>query len=177
MTPLSPQQRAVAEQLIRDEWPKLERFFRTKVPQADVLELAQATCLAYVEKFDEARAAPRAYLWGIARYKVLQHWERFRGKKGEPFDSSQHSLHDVGPSLSSVVDRRNRVLAALQLLPADQQMAIELRYGEELSLEETAAAIDVSLATVKRYLAAAEETLRAELGGDVAVVVPAYRGA
>lgn len=175
MKPLDSRQREVADALIREEWPKLERFFRTKVAPADVVELAQATCLAFVERLEEVHANPRGYLWGIARRQVLKHWERFRARGAAAFDSSQHSLQDVGPSLSSVVGRRTRVMAALQSLPADQQMAVELRHGEGLSLEETADAIGVSLATVKRYLAAAEETLRGKLGPEAEATIEEYR--
>jgi len=175
MKPLDPRQRAAAEELISNEWPKLERFFRTKVPPADILDLAQTTCLAYVERLDEVKSNPRGYLWAIARKQLLKHWDRSRARGAATFDSSQHSLQDVGPSLSSAIGRRSRLLDALQSLPADQQMAIELRYGEGLTLEETADAIGVSLATVKRYLLAAEETLRTTVGASTEATADEYR--
>lgn len=155
----------ILEQLIRDEWPKLRRFFRTKVPDADVLDLVQSTMLAYVEGGPRAEGAARAYLWGIARLQVLKHYDKHK-RKAEAFDSTLHTAMDLGPSLSSRLDNRNRLMAALHTLPVDQQMAFELRYGEELRLDEVAGAIGVSLATAKRYLDAAEEKLRVELGGD-----------
>jgi len=70
---------------------------------------------------------------------------------------------DVGPTFSSRLDRRTQLLKALQALPLDHQIALELRHGEGQSLEEVAESVGVSLATVKRYLAAGEERLRAEL--------------
>lgn len=175
MKPLDERQRAAAEGLIREEWPKLERFFRTKVPPADILELAQSTCLTYVQRLDEVETNPRAYLWAIARFQVLKHWDRFRARDAAAFDSSQHSLAAVGPSLSSAIARRSSVVAALQSLPADQQMAIELRHGEGLTLEETAHALGVSLATAKRYLAAAEDSLRTLLGPQAEATIEEYR--
>lgn len=157
----------VLETLIRDEWPKLRRFFRTKVPDADVMELVQSTMLAFVE--GRARAAAsgsdRGYLWGIARLQVLKHYERHR--PATPFDSTMHTALDTGPSLSSRIDGRTRLLRALHTLPVDHQIAFELRHGEELSLEEVAAALEVSLATAKRYLAAAQERLRTVLGAEL----------
>ncbi|GAB4209414.1 MAG: hypothetical protein OHK0013_28850 [Sandaracinaceae bacterium] len=154
---------ALLDSLIAREWPKLRRFFRTKVPDADVLDLTQETLLAFVEKQPDA-TDHRAYLWGIARRMVLKHYEKVRGS--EPFDSATHTTLDVGRSLSSRLDDRQRLLRALHTLPIDQQIAVELRHGEELSLEEVAAALGVSLATVKRYLAAAERTLRELLGDE-----------
>jgi RNA polymerase sigma factor (sigma-70 family) len=154
----------ILEGLIKNEWPKLRRFFRTKVPEGDVLDLVQNTMLGYVEGGPRDPSAARAYLWGIARKQVLKHWEKHR-RQSEPFESAKHTAMDLGPSLSSKLDNRNRIVAALHTLPADQQMAIELRHGEDLKLEEVAEALEVSLATAKRYLSAAEDKLRTELGG------------
>ena len=168
---MTPDRKALLNRLIDAEWPKLRRFFRTKVPDADVLDLAQGTMLAFVEKTDVV-ADDRAYLWGIARRMVLKHYEKHRA--AEPFDSTIHTALDMGRSLSSRLDDRHRLLRALHTLPVDHQMAFELRYGEELSLEEVAAAIGVSLATAKRYIAAAEEKLRAALGADVGAVRGMY---
>ena len=162
----------VLESLIRDEWPKLRRFFRTKVADADVLDLVQQTMLGFVEGRARATAGERAYLWGIARFQVLKHYEKHR--PAMPFDSSLHTALQLGPSLSSRLDGRTRLLRALHTLPVDHQIAFELRHGEELPLEEVAAAIGVSLATVKRYLAAAEEKMRAELGAESSGARDAY---
>jgi RNA polymerase sigma factor (sigma-70 family) len=163
---------ATLQGLIQHEWPKLRRFFRTKVADGDVLDLVQNTMLAYVEGHPEP-GCERQYLWGIARKQVLKHYAKFRGEN-EPFDSTVHRATDVGPTLSSRLDRRNQVVNALLTLPADQQMAIELRYCEGLQLEEVAASLDVSLATVKRYLSAAEERLRVQIGG-VHAIADGYR--
>jgi RNA polymerase sigma factor (sigma-70 family) len=162
------------ERLIADEWPKLRRFFRTKVVASDVLDLAQASILALVESggpCDPEKLKP--FLWGIARNQLLKHYDKHR-RETQPFDSEVHSALEVGASLSSKLDRRNRVVAALLKLPVNQQIAVELRHGEELPLEDVATSLGVSLATVKRYLAVAEETLRADLG-DLARVGSAYR--
>lgn len=153
----------ILEGLIKNEWPKLRRFFRTKVPEGDVLDLVQSTMLAYVEGGPRDASSARAYLWGIARKQVLKHYDKHR-RHSEAFDSAIHTAMDLGPGVSSKLDNRNRLTAAMHTLPADQQMAIELRHGEELKLEEVAEALEVSLATAKRYLSAAEEKLRAELG-------------
>jgi RNA polymerase sigma-70 factor (ECF subfamily) len=167
-----PEKRAALDALIREEWPRLRRFFRTKVSDTDAYDLVQATMLAFVEHEKHGEGA-RAYLWGIARKKVLQHFER--QKPTAAFDSTVHTVDDAGRSLSSRIGDRDRLVAALRSLPADHQMAYELRHGEELSLEEVAAAIDVSLATVKRYLSVAQATLEATLGARADEVPGAYR--
>ncbi len=161
------------ESLIKTEWPRLRRFFRTKAPESETLDLVQQTMLAFVEGNARVAGGERAYLWGIARKQVLKLYERHR--PSVPFDSSAHGAMDLGPTFSSRLDRRTRLLRALLTLPFDQQVAFELRHGEELSLEEVAEAVGVSLATVKRYLADAQAKLRAQLADDADLAPGEYR--
>lgn len=166
---------AILENLIKTEWPNLRRFFRTKVPEGEVLDLVQATMLAYVESDGPKEVGKeKQYLMGIAWKKVLRYYETKHRRTGEVFNSELHRVTDVGPSLSSKLDTRNRVVAALQSLTADEQVAIELRHGEEMKIDAVADSMGKSPATVKRYLASAEEKLRAELG-DLRAVTDAYR--
>lgn len=152
-----------AEAIIRAEWPRLKRFFRTKVGDADAYDLTQATLLAFLENGGAMREQPPAYLWGIARRQVIRFYSQRR--TGEPFDSS---IHCVGRRSggSSQIHRRRAVLDALAQLPLDLQIAIELRTVEGCSLEEVAATLEVSLATAKRYLARAVTELRKRLEGN-----------
>ena len=163
----------VLEALIRDEWPKLARFFRTKVPDAELMDLVQQTMLGFVEGRERVQGEERAYLWGIARKQVLKLYGRKRPSL--PFDSSLHSAMDVGPTLSTQLDRRTGLLRALHQLPLDHQMAFELRYGEELPLDDVAKALEVSLATAKRYITAAQERLRELLRADELKALDDYR--
>lgn len=152
------------EGLIKNEWPKLRRYFRTLVPESDVLDLVQSTMLAYVESAGPREPGKeRAYLWGIAWRQTLRFYEKHR-RKAVPFDSAVHSAMDLGHTLSSRLDKQSRLAGALHAIPVQQQSAVLLRHCEDLKLEEIAEALDVSLATVKRYLASAEERLRVELG-------------
>jgi RNA polymerase sigma-70 factor (ECF subfamily) len=152
------------EHLIKNELVKLRRFFATKVPPGDVHDLVQQTMLAFVERRDQITGSERAYLMGIARFQVLRHYDKRRS--ATQFDSALHTALDVGATFSSMLDSRTRLQRALHQLPVDQQIAFELRHGEELPLDEVAQAIGVSLATVKRYLTAAESKLRELLGDD-----------
>ena len=154
---MTPDDRAALSTLIDEQWPRPRRFFRPKAPAPEVLDLAQRTLLIYVEKVAAGETASAGFLWGIARNVLRQHYDRVR--VAQPFDSSVHSVTDLGPRLSSRLSDRHQLALALRSLPADQQMAFELRHGEELSLEEVSEALGVSLATTKRYLAAARDAL------------------
>jgi RNA polymerase sigma factor (sigma-70 family) len=57
----------------------------------------------------------------------------------------------------------------LEVLDARQSRILEQRYFGGLSLEETAGAVGVSLATVKRELRSARAWLAVELGSRISI--------
>ena len=61
----------------------------------------------------------------------------------------------------------DEALKRLEVLDARQSQILEQRYFGGLSLEETASALDISLATVKRELRSARAWLAVELRGDL----------
>ncbi|NVB38537.1 sigma-70 family RNA polymerase sigma factor [Pseudenhygromyxa sp. WMMC2535] len=142
----------------RENWPKLKRFFKAKVPEPDCYDLTQETLLHFVRTDPAGIRNPKAYLWGIARNRLFSYFGNKRPT--ERFESSKISVAELGGTLSSQLDRRQRLANALSRLPVDHQIAFELRFCEELKLEEVAESMQVSLATVKRYLNKAREQLR-----------------
>ena len=135
---------------VRDAYPKLRRFFAKKVGPADVQDLAQATIVTFLEKDPARMDDPRRFLFGIARNKLLQHFDRLR--PGQPFDSQVVSARQLSTTLGTKLHRSTRIIEGMRGLPLEWQIALELRYGEDLKLTEVAEAMDMSLAQVKRYL-------------------------
>lgn len=142
-------------------YPKLRRFFAGKVSPADAQDLAQATIATFLEK-DAPSGSPKKFLFGIARNKLLQHYERSRG--GRHFDTLRMSVQDAATTLGTRLDRTLRVQGALSQIPLAQQIALELRYGEELSLEEIAGEMDRSRPQIVRYLHDGLAAMRGLLG-------------
>jgi RNA polymerase sigma-70 factor (ECF subfamily) len=148
------------------------RFFRGKVPlHAD--ELTQQTFLACVEAKERFRdgSSFRAYLFGIARNKLIQHFEH-RGRSVQASALSRVSIADLSPSPSRLLARdeeRTRILAALQDLPVDHQIVIELVYWEHMPLREVADVLEVAEGTVKSRLARARASLAKALGPALGV--------
>lgn len=60
-------------------------------------------------------------------------------------------------------DRRETLLAALQLVPARQRAVLVLRFWEDLSIEQTAHVLDTSTGTVKSQTSRGLTTLRAAM--------------
>jgi RNA polymerase sigma-70 factor (ECF subfamily) len=141
----------------------VSRFFRTKVPEA-AEDLTQSTFLALAE-LDPARLGEvpfRAYLFGIARNQLLMHL-RSKTRGDRRFDPLTWSAPDAGASPVRMVARhqQQRVVAeALQRLPVDYQIALELFYFESLQLTEIAETLGRPVGTIKSLLSRGREQLR-----------------
>lgn len=150
---------------VQASYPVLRRFFAKKVGPAEVQDLTHATIVTFLEK-DLARVEhPRRFLFGIARHKLLQHFDKQRG--GVSFDSQLISARQLSTTLGTRLDRSTRIIEGLRELPLDWQMAVELRYGEGLELSEVAEAMEKSLAQIKRYLRSGLDQLRTQLGAAI----------
>jgi RNA polymerase sigma-70 factor (ECF subfamily) len=64
-----------------------------------------------------------------------------------------------------------RLRAAVRALPPEQRAAVALFYFEDLSIADTAIALDVPAGTVKTRLMHARRKLRNALEGDVKCVI------
>lgn len=148
--------------------PALHQFFRTKARPEDVDDLTQQVWVALGEhdRADAIRTTLRAYLFGIARHVLFAHLRaRYRAGAVEPVSSSIAALD---PSLSQAVDARiqaQRMTLALQSLPVDTQILLELRYLSHLSTRELAAMYGVPAGTIKSRLFHARKLLDAALTG------------
>ena len=142
----------------------VSRFFRTKVPEA-AEDLTQNTFLALSE-LDPARIVGevpfRAYLFGIARNQLLMHL-RTKCRAVKRFDPLTSSARDAGAGPARMVARQEQhtvLAAALQRLPIDYQVALELHYFESLPLAEIAEVLGRPLGTIKSLLSRGREMLR-----------------
>jgi RNA polymerase sigma-70 factor (ECF subfamily) len=148
--------RGAGESLIERHFDAIERFFATKAPGAGD-DLVQRTFLVCAEAAASYRAdgSFRAFLFGIARNVLLEHI-RGRVRHGAaPADFSQSGIADLAPGVSTLAEFRadqRSLVAALQRLPLDLQLLIELYYWEELGVDELAAVLDVPGGTIKSRL-------------------------
>jgi RNA polymerase sigma-70 factor (ECF subfamily) len=124
--------------------------------------------VACVEARDAFRGESsfRSYLFGLARFQLYMHYRKTQRSRAVDFTST--SVMDLGASPSGVLAQREdaRLLAlALQLVPLDQQIALELTYWEGLSAPEVAHVLRIPEATVYSRLRRAKERLRKALDG------------
>ena len=152
------------------------RFIRRLLgaPCADAAEdLHQETWIAVSRSaavFDPARASFRAWLFTIARRKVLDH---FRRLKVVPLvlgdDDAAMTAPDPAPSpVQQLLSRQlaKAIVVAVEALPMEQRGAFVLFTEGGLSLEEIAAATGVAVETAKSRLRYARARLRQALAGE-----------
>lgn len=153
------------EALFERYFEAIYRFFEHKI-QGDVGDLVQRTFLGCVEARERFRGASsfRTFLFAIARHELCAYF-RSR-KKSEAIDFSVSSIAELGPSPSTMARRRSEreiLLAALQGLPVDLQLALELHYWEGLPGPDLAVVLEIPEGTVRSRLRRAVEQLRERL--------------
>jgi RNA polymerase sigma factor (sigma-70 family) len=152
--------------LSRRHHAALRQFFRTKARPEDLDDLVQQVWLALGEARGGVQTTLRGYLYGIARHVLFAH---LRGKyRAGTVDPISSSITALDPSLSQVVGERvaaERMMLALQGLPVDTQILLELRYFNSMSTAELATLYEVPAGTIKSRLFHARKLLEAGMDG------------
>lgn len=161
--------KTAGDALVARYFDAVYRFFRSKV-SGDVEDLVQRTFLNLLEEHAAVYTpSVRSFLFRIARNRLFDH---FRRQQRRPTDLlGSRSVAELGLGISGRVasaETREIVIAALQTLPLDFQMTLELAYWEGLTGQEIAAALEVSPNTVRSRLSRGRLMLREALEKQVA---------
>lgn len=152
-----------------------DRLRRERGASLDTTGLVHETYLRLVD-VRHARFRDRAHFLAMAsrvmRRLLVDHARRRLAlKRGA--DATIVELDEtlaLTPAQADAIADLDDALRRLELADPRQCRIVEQRYFGGLSLEETAEAVGVSLATVKRELRFARAWLAAELGGEPAVL-------
>ncbi len=148
-----------AERLVGEHYADVLRYCRRHAPAGLAEDAAQETFLRFVRarsRYRE-RGRARAYLVTIARNVCADMVRRYAAG----WDELPESLSGGGDPGDA--DDGRDLTAALARLPRSQREALELRYGEGLTVGEVGAALGMSRFAAARALSAALEALRADL--------------
>jgi RNA polymerase sigma-70 factor (ECF subfamily) len=118
--------------------------------------------LRHPGRFDPARGPLRAFLLGVTRNLVFQHWRQEKRWDALQLDPLDEDLEWVSPE-NSDGSLTTLVAAAVQSLAPLQREAVVLFEYEGFTLEEIAAVVGAEVGTVKSRLHRAREKLRRRL--------------
>jgi RNA polymerase sigma-70 factor (ECF subfamily) len=158
--------RAAFSELVGRYQDRIYRFLvRLTRSQDDALELTQETFLHAYEALERWRPEARftTWLFHIARNQAFD-WLR-RGKRVEFValeDDDEATLPDPAPAPDAALETRQRFQGlerALARLPTEHREILLLREIEEMSYEDIAAVLEISLGTVKSRIARARAGL------------------
>jgi RNA polymerase sigma factor (sigma-70 family) len=154
------------DHFVERHYAELIHFVRSKVPEQDAHELVQDSLAVLVAKRDQVQNF-RAFTFAVVKNKLRQYYEK--QKRGGMLDflvdmEELMPMSVMSTRLSIRVARSHDLEAAMQKLPRKQYEIFELRYVHDLTLEETAEALETSTATVKRDLDRARKSLVGVLG-------------
>jgi RNA polymerase sigma-70 factor (ECF subfamily) len=130
---------------------------------AEVDDIVQETFIDAFEGIARIQdpSAARAWLVTVAVRRTRRFLARRRRWALFAFWAKDYAPHASDPRVRQPLDD---LYDALERIPESLRIPWVLHRVEELSLPETAAACDVSLATIKRRIADAEERLERRLG-------------
>ncbi|GIG55146.1 RNA polymerase sigma factor [Demequina activiva] len=161
------------EQIYRDLYGPLFGFLRGVGPPEEAEDLVSETFLSVardIHAFDGDEDAFRAWVFTIARRRAVDAW-RSRGRTvemadGDPFDlGDQRAGGDVeAEALSSLA--LIELSAVIKNLSATQREVLMLRVVADLSVKDTAVAMEKSEGAVRVLQNRAITALRASLGRD-----------
>jgi RNA polymerase sigma-70 factor (ECF subfamily) len=153
--------------LIDDALPRIFGYIlvRTSGDRTTAEDLTQETMLALARALEVGGptiADPLAWLFGTARFKVIDHYRareqaaRHLLPPGDEIDEQPEPIDDFERVLE-----RDELTAELARLPESQRMALLLHYADGLSIAEVATALEKSKHAVESLLARGRRTIRA----------------
>lgn len=142
--------------------------------QPDAQDISQNVFLKAYEHFSELETNPKAGAWlrTVARNLSLNHLSRYRNRwrffselrtEEDESDFVDSLPAETEESTTEKSEKHLHVEAALRKLPESQRVPLALYHFEELSYEEIAATMKISLSKVKTDIHRARAALKRKL--------------
>jgi RNA polymerase sigma-70 factor, ECF subfamily len=157
--------RAALEQLLRDSYAPLRRYITRLVGAALADDILQETSLQIFRKLPFLRepAVFRPWTFRIASRIAFLHLKRAR--RWQPLDDAPpEHLTILNPSLGELPDEA--FLTLLEHVSPASRAVLLLHYQHDLSLEESAAILEIPIGTAKSRLHYGVSTLRKHLTSE-----------
>lgn len=161
--------RAAGRALFDRYYEPVARFFFNKVEREAARDLIQRTFLGCLEGLAGFRGEGefRSYLFGIAYRQLCRHYRGAAAERAR-LDFTEVSVADCGPSPSQGAasgQELRLLLAALQRIPLEYQVVLELHYWEDMTTDAIAAALELPPGTARSRLRRGRQLLEQALAG------------
>ena len=161
---------AVIGEIYRYYFPPVYRFIRNRVDDRTLAEdIASEVFLRLINHGGTARGPQRhirGWLFRITRNELARYYGRGRQISETELEDWMAHAPDNDPEIAMIrTNDAQRMRRALQMLAADQQDVLLLRFAEGLSVNETAEALGKSTNAIKSLQFRAVQTLRQILSG------------
>ncbi len=160
MTAIDGTQLVNFEAMYRDEAPKLRQLLRRRCSDREVVEDVLAETFIAAQSASTAGRAEQvtpAWLNVVARRRLVDHWRRTAVQTrliGALAAASAVSVQTSEDSFHFIADR-DGVRAALQALPTNHAVALELRYLEGRTVKDVAGTLGLTYTATESLLARA----------------------
>ena len=156
---------------VYDELRRLAKYYLRKERQGHTLQASDLVHEAYLRLVDAKQIdwQNRAHFFGIAavrmRHILVEHARSRQAAKrgGREYRLSLSEADRLGGQRDVNLLSLDEALQRLEVLDAQKARIVELRYFGGLTIEETAEALKISPATVKRDWSMARAWLRSEI--------------
>ncbi len=159
--------RDAADALFERYFEPLLRFFRSKLGDdlPTLEDLIQQTWLACTERRDQVQPERfRAYLFAVARNRLFDHLRAQHRRPQLNLENTSIAALQTTPSQKVASAQTHAlVIAALQQLPLDFQITLELKYWEHMSDAEIAQVLAVAPNTIRSRLSRGRGMLKEAL--------------
>jgi RNA polymerase sigma-70 factor (sigma-E family) len=156
------------EQFVQDRSVVLIRTaFLLVGDRGDAEDLVQTALLRTALHWRRARDHPEAYVRQVLVNLARDRWRRSKRRVAEQSMDALPSEPGAQPDHADGVADREAVRRALAALPGRQREVVVLRFFDDLSVADTAAAMSTSEGTVKSHTSRALTRLRELLGDHV----------
>ena len=141
---------------------------RDREQAEDVLQASYLKILDGRARFDE-RSSVKTWIFGVIRRTSSE--ERRRALLRVRFSNGQSAplpapLEQPGPEAIDDARRRSELLAALASLASRQREVLQLVFYHDMTIEDAAQVMGVSVGTARTHYERGKARLRARLGGD-----------
>lgn len=155
--------REALEALLRSAQPRLRQYLRRLVGAQQADDILQDALLAICRNLPGLKMPELFGAWTlrIASRLAFRQLRRERGRPEQAVDPADIDAV-AAPAPPPSAEMLERLLGSGSLPPASRAV-LELHFGQELSLAEVAAILDIPLGTVKSRLAAGLAALRHQM--------------